>query len=774
MADVGVRVANIDEATIVDQIVGVLDGSVRLIVIERLVALLMARLGPTYATRAELVADLDWPDGVVGYVSGDTTAGYNGVYRKDGAIGAGSWTRVGDLPTSAVEAAQIAAVADGLAEEIMRAQAAEDLKAPLESPAFTGTPTAPDAPVETSNAQIATTNFVHAVVNALIAAAPGSLDTLNELAAALGDDPNFAATITGMLAAKAPLASPAFIGAPTAPTPAISDRSTNIATTSYVSAARDNALIASAILLKSVVGSDTITAEHTDAASAIPAGVNGRHYLLKLAASNTTSDVTLNVGGSGAYPVYDALGGPLAPDDLQGGSRVIMACMAGTSYRVISALVTPEQMRIAEAAAAAAVAAEAERAVGEEAAIWGRQTDTSARLTGAAAVPAVPVGLREFEPTLMSFDLCPVEGRWSDTGLPWAADDRYDDTVLFPRTITDDAGQEIVVTLWSYDLCPLAGYYAASGDLWPITVGTVYPEMVVETSADEVMIYYKSGSADRPTYVQHRMEHYVYAAENADVWRTDQPREAMRNPDGSFVPLQRIIQRSEVDNAVKLMGNVDFSGGKFHGNEAMTRPAVWMIDGVQIDPSAGLTYEPHRVELLQQTRMYDPGTTVADKFDPIGPAILELSKRHRWQNGEYALRTHVQELVDDPSKTIEFGFFLMCPVIRIDVEAYGGDGSTVVTHTASRSDLYEIEDVSAEGFAKIETTADRVIVWGDRYAAEWHAIEGWTDPSRLVYVDNRTAYNKIYPGFFRNGTHALAGEAYVVESAIRLTIMEGQ
>jgi hypothetical protein len=42
----------------------------------------------------------------------------------------------------------------------------------------------------------------------LINGAPGALDTLNELAAALGDDANFAATVTNSLAAKAPLASP--------------------------------------------------------------------------------------------------------------------------------------------------------------------------------------------------------------------------------------------------------------------------------------------------------------------------------------------------------------------------------------------------------------------------------------------------------------------------------------------------------------------------------------------------------------------------------------
>lgn len=74
--------------------------------------------------------------------------------------------------------------------------------APLASPTFTGTPAAPTATTATNSTQIATTAFVQAVVASLIGSAPGVLDTLAEIAAALGNDPNFAATITTELAAK--------------------------------------------------------------------------------------------------------------------------------------------------------------------------------------------------------------------------------------------------------------------------------------------------------------------------------------------------------------------------------------------------------------------------------------------------------------------------------------------------------------------------------------------------------------------------------------------
>ena len=106
--------------------------------------------------------------------------------------------------------------------------------APLNSPSFTGTPTAPTAAAATNTTQIATTAFVRTEVANLIDSAPSTLDTLNELAAALGDDPNFATTMTNALAAKAPLSSPTFTGVPLAPTAAVDTNTTQIATTAFV------------------------------------------------------------------------------------------------------------------------------------------------------------------------------------------------------------------------------------------------------------------------------------------------------------------------------------------------------------------------------------------------------------------------------------------------------------------------------------------------------------------------------------------------------------
>ncbi|EGT4508818.1 phage tail protein [Cronobacter sakazakii] len=84
-------------------------------------------------------------------------------------------------------------------------QAGLATKAPLASPALTGTPTAPTAAQTVNNGQIATTAFVKAAIAALVASSPAALDTLSELAAALGNDANFAATMTKALAGKQPL-----------------------------------------------------------------------------------------------------------------------------------------------------------------------------------------------------------------------------------------------------------------------------------------------------------------------------------------------------------------------------------------------------------------------------------------------------------------------------------------------------------------------------------------------------------------------------------------
>lgn len=108
-----------------------------------------------------------------------------------------AWTGITGKPSSFTPAAHTHATS-----EVTGLDAALAAKAPLASPALTGTPTAPTAVAGTNSTQLATTAFVAAAVSALINGSPGALDTLNELAAALGNDANFSSTVTNALAGK--------------------------------------------------------------------------------------------------------------------------------------------------------------------------------------------------------------------------------------------------------------------------------------------------------------------------------------------------------------------------------------------------------------------------------------------------------------------------------------------------------------------------------------------------------------------------------------------
>ncbi|GMB62772.1 phage tail protein [Pectobacterium parmentieri] len=130
--------------------------------------------------------------------------------------------------------------------------------APKANPTFTGMPKAPTPATDSNSQQVATTAFVKSVVAALINDAPTALDTLQELAKSLGNDPNFSTTVLNAIAdvkseaanklnahtaaadphtQYAPKASPALTGKPTAPTAVQASNDTQVATTAFVKAA---------------------------------------------------------------------------------------------------------------------------------------------------------------------------------------------------------------------------------------------------------------------------------------------------------------------------------------------------------------------------------------------------------------------------------------------------------------------------------------------------------------------------------------------------------
>lgn len=211
-------------------------------------SVLAATTGNIVLSGLQVIDGVVLPAGARVLVKNQTVARDNGIWIASAA----AWTRAPDADSSSkVTSALVVSVEQGIAQADTRWQLINDVAivlgttpltfqnvnyglAPINSPAFSGIPTGPTAPVGTNTQQLATTEFTQLAIAALVASSPGALDTLNELAAALGNDPNFAATVTNTLALKAPADSPVFTGDPRAPTPAPGESDTSVATTGFV------------------------------------------------------------------------------------------------------------------------------------------------------------------------------------------------------------------------------------------------------------------------------------------------------------------------------------------------------------------------------------------------------------------------------------------------------------------------------------------------------------------------------------------------------------
>jgi hypothetical protein len=128
-----------------------------------------------------------------------------------------AWTKI--APSSTVSATELGYL-DGVTSAIqtqidskLATSTASSTYAPIASPTFTGVPAAPTATAGTNTTQVATTGFVTTAVANLVASAPSTLDTLNELASALGNDASFSTTVTNSIATKLPLAGGTMTGA---------------------------------------------------------------------------------------------------------------------------------------------------------------------------------------------------------------------------------------------------------------------------------------------------------------------------------------------------------------------------------------------------------------------------------------------------------------------------------------------------------------------------------------------------------------------------------
>lgn len=114
-----------------------------------------------YLTKADMDADLLHDAGTIAQVFSDSTPANNGTYLKSGASGSGSWDQISTLTLAGLQAA--------LTAEVARATAAEAPLAPLNSPAFTGNPTAPNRSSGDNSSKLANTRYVDAAAGGVAA-----------------------------------------------------------------------------------------------------------------------------------------------------------------------------------------------------------------------------------------------------------------------------------------------------------------------------------------------------------------------------------------------------------------------------------------------------------------------------------------------------------------------------------------------------------------------------------------------------------------------------
>ena len=215
-----------------------------------------------------------------------------------------------------------------------------DQKAPLASPAFTGTPTVPTAAAGTNTTQAASTAFVKTAVDNAKITVDGALSSTST-------NPVQNKVINTALAAKAPLASPAFTGTPTVPTAAAGTNTTQAASTAFVKTAVDNAKITVDSALSST-STNPVQNKVINTALAAKAANSHTHSYLPLAGGTMTgsitrdgllaqngmsgSNISIN-GGTGGMNHGGTLGLYDKNHTTDGGCFILRAASDGTNYK---------------------------------------------------------------------------------------------------------------------------------------------------------------------------------------------------------------------------------------------------------------------------------------------------------------------------------------------------------------------------------------------------------------------------------------------------------
>lgn len=287
----------------------------------------------------------------------------------------------------------------------------------------------------------------------------------------------------------------------------------------------------------------------------------------------------------------------------------------------------------------------------------------------------------------------------------------------------------------------------------------------VAASGDLIDVYQASSVSPSAAYTRWRLAR-VQAADSdpgsgaaADVWAIEGVYTYLRTGQTTFDYVRRIWSEGVVECAVREKNKTDAMGGKAHGDEKLQRFYL-LVDGrsVTTAPGADAWYRCQRVEFIQATELFEADT------DPVASVTFaDVVRRHVWQDSEMLLHNRVTFAY---AADLVFAYLAMAPVERVDYQAPG----TVLTSSARRYPLWEVEDISSAGFAEIEDSS-HYIKWSGSagMSMEVEVLEGWSNPNRNARVSNAAAYNKGYFDFV--GEDYITSPGEVLEAAARYRIM---
>jgi len=253
---------------------------------------------------------------------------------------------------------------------------------------------------------------ISTAISNLIDGAPGALDTLNELAAAINDDSSYASTITSALGLKAPLASPALTGTPTAPTAAADTNTTQIATTAFAKAEADAAQAAAATDATDKVAAEAALRVSGDAASVSTASTDATtkaNAAQAAAISAAATDATTKADAAQAAAISAAATDATTKANAAQAAAISAAATDATTKAnaaqaaAISAAATDATTKADAAQAAAATDATTKANAAQAAAISAAATDATTKAnaakTGAEATAAAALSSHESDTT---------------------------------------------------------------------------------------------------------------------------------------------------------------------------------------------------------------------------------------------------------------------------------------------------------------------------------------------------------------------------------------